>query len=64
MDVIKYSPNRLYNCNETGLTVVQHKVNRVISLKEKWQVECVSSAERGFLHERSWPFLSSAISFS
>ncbi|KAJ4441384.1 hypothetical protein ANN_11239 [Periplaneta americana] len=40
---------RLYNCDETGLTEVQHKVNKVASLKGKRQVGSVSSAERGFL---------------
>ncbi|KAJ4435306.1 hypothetical protein ANN_17916 [Periplaneta americana] len=49
MNIINHSPNRLYNCDETGLTVVQHKVNKVVSLKGKRQVGSVSSAERGSL---------------
>ncbi|KAJ4446582.1 hypothetical protein ANN_13279 [Periplaneta americana] len=49
MIIINHSPNRLYNCYETGLTVVQHKVNKVVSLKCKRQVGSVSSAVRGSL---------------
>lgn len=32
---IKYSPNRVYNVDETGITVVQHKHSKIISMKKK-----------------------------
>lgn len=35
MDIISHSPTGLFNCDETGLTVIQHKVNRGFSLKGK-----------------------------
>jgi hypothetical protein len=35
--------------DETGITVVQHKTSKVISLKGKRQVPSLSSAERGAL---------------
>jgi len=25
MDTIQHNPTRLYNCDETGITIVQHK---------------------------------------
>jgi hypothetical protein len=49
LQLIKFSPHRLFNCDETGLTVVQHKVSKVISLKGKRRVSSLSSAERGSL---------------
>ncbi|KAJ4434184.1 hypothetical protein ANN_22732 [Periplaneta americana] len=49
MNIINHSPNRLYNCDETDLTVIQHEVNKLVSLKGKRQVGSVSSAERGSL---------------
>jgi hypothetical protein len=33
MEKIKFSPNRLFNVDEAGITVVQHKPSRVIALK-------------------------------
>ncbi|KAJ4432748.1 hypothetical protein ANN_21386 [Periplaneta americana] len=49
MNIVNHSPNRLYNCDETDLTVIQHKGNKLVSLKSKRQVGSVSSAERGSL---------------
>ncbi|KAJ4438270.1 hypothetical protein ANN_14209 [Periplaneta americana] len=49
MNTVNHSPNRLYNCDETDLTVIQHKGNKLVSLKGKRQVGSVSSAERGSL---------------
>lgn len=46
MDKINYDPKILYNCDETGLTIVQHKTTKVISLKGSRQVGSVSLAER------------------
>ncbi|KAJ4449570.1 hypothetical protein ANN_00972 [Periplaneta americana] len=45
-----YQPfTKLYNYDETGLTMVEHKVNKVVSLKGKRQAGSVSSAGRGSL---------------
>lgn len=49
LDLVKNNPCKVYNCDETGLTVVQHKTSKVISLKGKRQVGAVTSAERGSL---------------
>lgn len=49
MEIIKHSPNRLYNCDETGVTVVQHKHTKIIGLKGKRQICGLQSAERGCL---------------
>ncbi|KAJ4449107.1 hypothetical protein ANN_00502 [Periplaneta americana] len=38
MNTVNHSPNRLYNCDETDLTVIQHKGNKLVSLKSKRQV--------------------------
>jgi hypothetical protein len=48
---IQLSPHHLYNSDETGLSVVQHKVCRVVSLKGKRQIRvaALASAERGSL---------------
>jgi hypothetical protein len=43
---INFCPNSLLNYDETGLTVVQHKVRKVISMKGKLRVS-FSSAECG-----------------
>ena len=42
-----YPPSRIYNCDETGVTTVQTKPNKVMCLKGKRQVGCLTSAERG-----------------
>lgn len=42
-------PSRLFNCDETGITIVQHKHSKVVALKGKKQVACLQSAERGAL---------------
>lgn len=49
LEMINHDPKRLYNCDETGITIVQHKTTKVIALKGKRQVGAVSSAERGSL---------------
>jgi len=46
--VIYLSPRRLFSYDETGLTVDQHKVCKIISLKGK-EWFSLSSAERGSL---------------
>ncbi|XP_072389756.1 uncharacterized protein [Diabrotica undecimpunctata] len=40
---------RIFNVDETGLTIVQHKHSKVISMKGKKQVSSLTSAERGKL---------------
>jgi len=44
MDTIQHKPARLYNCAETGITIVQHKRS-----KGKRQITSLQSAERGSL---------------
>ncbi|KAK9675198.1 CENP-B N-terminal DNA-binding domain [Popillia japonica] len=49
MEKINYNPSRLYNVDESGITTVQSKNSRVITLKCKKQVGTVTAAERGAL---------------
>ena len=49
MDTIKHNPERLYNCDETGITIVQHKHTKILGLKGKRQISSLQSAERGSL---------------
>lgn len=44
-----YPPDRIFNVDETGLTVVQSKVSEVVGLKGKRQISSLTSAERGFV---------------
>ncbi|CAG5020091.1 unnamed protein product [Parnassius apollo] len=44
-----YTPNRIYNVEESGLTVVQTKIPQVIGHKEKRQIASLTSVERGSL---------------
>lgn len=44
-----YPPDKIYNVDETGLTIVQSKVPKVIGRKGKRQIRVISSAERGSL---------------
>ncbi|XP_050509245.1 jerky protein homolog-like [Diabrotica virgifera virgifera] len=44
-----YSPDRVYNVDETGLTIVQSKVPQVIGRKGKRQIGALTAAERGSL---------------
>jgi hypothetical protein len=46
---IKFSPNRIFNVDETGITIEQHKSSKVVGPKGKRQVASLSSAERGTL---------------
>lgn len=45
----KFSAHRIYNVDETGLTIVQSKNPLIIGLKGKKQIGVLSSAERGSL---------------
>jgi len=49
MDAIKHNPARLYNCDKTGITIVQHKHTEILGLKGKRQISSLQSAERGSL---------------
>ena len=49
MDTIQHNPARLYNCNKTGITILQHKRTKILVLKGKRQITSLQSAERGFL---------------
>jgi len=49
MDTIQHNPARLYNCDETGITIVQHKRTKILVLKGKRQITSLQSAERGSL---------------
>ena len=49
MYTIQHNPARLYNCDETGITIVQHKHTNILGLKGKRQISSVQSAERGSL---------------
>lgn len=46
---INNNPARIYNVDETGITNVQSKHSKVISLKGKRQVGAITAAERGSL---------------
>jgi hypothetical protein len=47
MDTIQHSPARLYNCDKTGIKIVQHKRTKILALKGKHQITSLQSAERG-----------------
>ena len=49
IDEHAYPPTRIYNCDETSVTTVQTKAAKVLGLKGKRQVGCLTSAERGTL---------------
>jgi hypothetical protein len=49
MDSIQHDPARLYNCNETGITIEEHKHTKMLGLKGKCQTSSLPSAERGCL---------------
>lgn len=45
----KYPADRVFNVDESGVSVVQSKISRVIGLRGKRQVGALSAAERGSL---------------
>ncbi|XP_055642344.1 uncharacterized protein LOC129779099 isoform X2 [Toxorhynchites rutilus septentrionalis] len=45
----KFPPHRIYNVDETGVSVVQSRKPEIIALKGKKQVGVLSAAERGAL---------------
>jgi len=46
---IQHNPARLYNCNETGITIARHKHTKILGFKGKRQISSLQSAERGTL---------------
>jgi len=49
MDTTEHNPARLYNCDETGFTIVQHKHTTILGLKGKRQISSLQSAAHGSL---------------
>ena len=49
MDSIKHNPAILYNCDKTGITIVQQKHTKILGFKGKRQISSVQSAEPGSL---------------
>jgi hypothetical protein len=46
---IQHNPARLYNCDETDITILQHKHTKILGWKGKHQISSLKSAEQGFL---------------
>jgi len=49
MYTTEHNPARLYNCDETGITIVQHKHTKILTLIGKRQISSFQSVERGSL---------------
>ena len=49
MDKHHYPADRVYNVDETGISIVQSRIQSVLALKGSKQVEAITSAERGSL---------------
>jgi len=49
MDTTQHNPARLYNCDETGITILQHKHTKILGVKGKRQRSSLQSAEWGSL---------------
>ncbi|XP_063216726.1 uncharacterized protein LOC134527734 [Bacillus rossius redtenbacheri] len=47
LERINFDPSKIFNVDETGISVVQHKASRVVTSKGQKQVHRLSSAERG-----------------
>lgn len=47
MDEKKYTPNRIFNCDEKGFSTVPNAPPRILGRRGKKQVGSISSAERG-----------------
>ena len=48
MDKYKYTADRMYNVDETGITTVAKKPSRILAVKGRRQVGILTSAERGW----------------
>ena len=49
MYTIQHNPARLHNCDETGITTVQHRHTKILRLKGKRQIFSVQSPDQGSL---------------
>jgi hypothetical protein len=49
MNRVQHNPARLYNCDETDITLVQHKQTKILELKDKRQLSSLHSTEWGSL---------------
>ncbi|CAI6355475.1 unnamed protein product [Macrosiphum euphorbiae] len=47
MDRYKFKPDRIYNCDETGISSVPKSKSKIIASKGRKQVGAITSAERG-----------------
>jgi hypothetical protein len=47
VDTIQHNPVRLYNFDETGITIVQHKHMKILGLKDEHQTSTLQCAEQG-----------------
>jgi hypothetical protein len=64
MYTFQHNPARFCNCNESCITIVQHKHTKILGLKGKRQISIVQSAEQGSLvtvvnYESNWTLHSS-----
>lgn len=46
-DKYKFTPNNIYNCDETGISIVSKTKSKILAMKGRKQVGSLSSAERG-----------------
>ena len=44
-----FTPNNIYNVDETGMTMVQRKSSKIMAMRSRLQVGSITSAERGQL---------------
>jgi hypothetical protein len=47
LENVNFNPCKVFNVDETGITIDQHKQTKIIGMKGKKQVSKVTSAERG-----------------
>lgn len=47
LEKVNYDPVKVFNVDETGISVVQHKARKIIATKGKKEAQKLSSAERG-----------------
>ena len=70
MDTIKHNPARLHNCDEIGITIVQHKHTKILGLKGKRQISSLEFRRTGIscdsrqLYESNWTLHSSVTCIS
>jgi hypothetical protein len=46
---VNHQAHSIFNVDATGITTVQHRDSKVISMRGKNEVDCLTSAERGNL---------------